>query len=102
MSLRGTKAAHKQAAEQHMREVRHRLDRAMQAIKEGSCTKAYMNVVEMWEALGRVEADGKWAGGTPWKPATDIQELGFQFSQRCLRDEPATLSGARRSRRRSR
>jgi hypothetical protein len=100
MALRGTKTAHKQAAEQAMGEVRRKIGMATKAIREGSCTKAYMNVVEMWQALGRVEADGRWAGGTPWEPTTEIQELGYQFSQRCLRDAPATLSG-RRPRRRS-
>jgi hypothetical protein len=100
MTLRGTKTAHKHAAEREMREARRRLDSAMKAIKEGSCTKAYMNVVEMWQALGRVEADGRWAGGTPWVPASEIQELGYQFSTRCLRDTPMMLGARPRRRRR--
>jgi hypothetical protein len=57
-----------------------------------------MSLTEMWEELGKAEAEGRWAGEAPWKPTTDIQELGFQFSQRCLRDEPVTLEGARRRR----
>lgn len=95
MSLRGAKAAHREAAEQNMREVRYRLGRAMEAIKKGNCTAAYTNVLDMWHALGQARANGYWAGGTPWEPTTDIEELGYQFSQRCVRDEPITLGSNR-------
>jgi hypothetical protein len=95
--LRGTKAHHRQNADDNMQMATAAVRDAMQAIKEGNCTKAYMRVVNMWEAMGRADAHGHEAGQTAWLPVTEIQELGYQFSTRCLRDEPLTL-GARRRR----
>lgn len=99
--LRGTKSQHKSVAEGHMYEARKHLASATKAIKEGSCTIAYMKIADMWHALGRADANGRWAGGTPWEPTSEIQELGYQFSTYCLRDTPVVLDGATRSRRRS-
>lgn len=99
-NLRGNKIEHRQAADAAMQEVQRKIEMARGAIKEGSCTRAYMNVVEMWEALGRSDANGRWAGRTSWQPMTEIQELGYEFSTRCLRDAPIVLEGRRRRRNR--
>lgn len=97
--LRGTKAIHKTASEESMQTVRSQVENALQAIKEGNCTKAYMRITNMWAALGRAQAESSYAGGTPWEPTSKIAELGYQFSMRCLRDEPVALGASRRHRR---
>jgi hypothetical protein len=102
-ALGASKASHKQFAVHDMQEARRRLEAASKAVKAGKCTTAYMNVVEMWHALGRAQAEGERAGSTASKPSSDIEELGYQFSTLCLRDTPAVLDGAkRRPRRRKR
>jgi hypothetical protein len=79
-----------------MAEARSRFRGAKKALGAGKCTTAYMNILEGWEALGKSDAHGHEAGQTAWKPTSDIQEIGHQFTTKCLRDEPTQLSGRRR------
>jgi hypothetical protein len=98
--LSKTKASHKAYSDHAMRSAERHLDAGMKAIKDGNCTRAYMHVTEMWDALGQSKAEGRRAGSTAWEPVTKIGELGYQFSTYCLRDKPEGLSGSRRRRRR--
>jgi hypothetical protein len=92
-TLRGAKRDHVAKRDDDMRGVERKIDLAMQSISDGNCTGAYMNVVEAWHALGQSEAEARWSGGTAWTPTSRLRELGYQFSHRCLRDEPTKLSG---------
>lgn len=96
--LRGTKSQHKLLNEEDMKDVRAKIAHAKRAIKEGSCTKAYLSIASMWEALGRGSANSRWIDSSAWQPESDIRDVGYEFSQRCLRIEPLDLSGRRRRR----
>jgi hypothetical protein len=97
--LRGTKKKHRERRDQLMKLAQQRVKMATKNIEQGSCTKAYMNITEMWNLLGKSDTEGDHAGGTAFTPMSEIAELGFQFSQRCLRDKPVSLGGVRRRRR---
>ncbi len=80
----------------YMKDAQRLRKEALKAIKEGSCTKAYLNVVEMWNSIGRSEVSGREAGKPVWRPTSEIADLGYEFSTKCLRDTPSTLSGAKK------
>lgn len=100
VQLHGTKQEHKTDADWAMRLVRKHLSRATEALNEGSCTVAYINILDMWHALGRVASNSHWAGGTPFEPTSEIENMAQEFTTRCLRDEPVSHSLAGRHRRR--
>jgi len=99
-ALQGTKAQHKNVAALLMDRTHSKMEAALKAVDEGRCTVAYMNIVEMWEARGESNANGRWAGGTAPFNTTDAQELGYKFTTRCLRDTPTIMGASRRRKRR--
>jgi hypothetical protein len=86
-ALGGTKARHKVEAESYMLSVRRHADKALAELERGRCTSAYLDIVEMWKDYGSSHANQFVASLGVWEPTTQIREVGYQFSTRCLRDK---------------
>jgi hypothetical protein len=99
-SLQGTKAQHKKTSQLLMDQAHNKMKQAQKAIDDGRCTVAYMNVVELWEKIGESNANGYWAGQTALFNQTDMRELGYEFSTKCLRDTPTMMGRGRKTRKR--
>lgn len=96
--LAGTKASHAAKRDAAMAAAEHQRSVALKAVDRGSCTSAYLAINEMNRKIGESNAHGREVGRTAWFDQTNAQELGYEFSTKCLRDKPA-LEGARKRRR---
>lgn len=98
--LAGSKKHHADQRDAQMGVLKQRLAAATAALARGSCVSAYTNILDLWEARGASEAHGREVGSTAWFPQTQVVDLAYAFTTKCLRNEPVSLEGARRRRRR--
>jgi hypothetical protein len=107
--LGSTKRVHHHLSEEGMTTARSEINKAVAALKRGSCHGAHGHILRAHEAIGASESHGRSAGQTAWLPLRALMDVNGKFNDLCIVPDkvdvganwsPALAGRKRRSRRR--
>jgi hypothetical protein len=95
-------------AEDHMTKARSAINKAVAALRRGSCHGAHLHLAEAHEEIGASHAHGRSHGQTAWLPQRALMDVNGKFNDLCIVPDKVdvganwspALARARRKRRR--
>lgn len=105
-----SKRLHSNAAESDMQTARAEINKAVAALRRGSCHGAFSAITAAYEAMGAAHAHGRAAGQTAWLPQRAVMDVMGKYNDVCMIAEKVdvgahwspALAGRRHKRRRRR
>ena len=107
--LGSTKRVHNYYSEEGMTTARAEINKAVTALKRGSCHGAHSHIIAAHEAIAMSEAHGRSGGQTAWLPQRALMDVNGKFNDLCIVPDkvdvganwsPALAGKRRRGRRR--